>query len=91
MATTVCLSELVETILVLILIWKAIMCNLTFCAVPIYVRYQGAGLAIGLLAFCLRNDLYCVGWGVKLYTLTPDWLIYAYLLGMSLLTDMSLL
>jgi len=21
--------------------------------------------------FCLRNDLYCVGWGVKLYSLTP--------------------
>jgi len=23
--------------------------------------------------FRLRNDLYCVGWGVKLYTLTRAW------------------
>jgi len=23
-----------------------------------------------LCLFCLRNDLYCVGWGIKLYSIT---------------------
>jgi len=35
-----------------------------------------AGYAVGL-QFRLRNDLYCVGWGVKLYSLTHSLSAYS--------------
>jgi len=34
--------------------------------------------------FRLRNDLYCVGWGVKLYSLTHSGLVLGLGLGLGL-------
>jgi len=36
-----------------------------------------ANIPTFVVSIRLRNDLYCVGWGVKLYSLTHSWLVYS--------------
>jgi len=42
-----------------------------YCAAVLVSRGGWYQCTVSLLLLRLRNDLYCVEWGVKLYSLTP--------------------